>query len=251
MTLWLSRLRLAHGPDLDALRPLLDPASRHAGGMDTRERGCRSDAHHRLIWTLFADTPDRTRDFLWRDEGGGRFTLLSHRPPAPSRLFESPETRELAPALEPGDRLAFTLRANATRTVKSTELAPNGKRKRKHIDLVMDRLRPLPGQRDLPPGVESERPKQRLSMAQDAATEWLGRQGVEAGFVPDDVTVGDYSTAALPGHVGRRKGQPQYGILDMSGSLTVTDPAVFVEKLGQGFGRARGFGCGLMLIRRA
>lgn len=31
----------------------------------------------------------------------------------------------------------------------------------------------------------------------------------------------------------------------------VTDSIAFVTKLGQGFGRARAFGCGLMLIRRA
>jgi CRISPR system Cascade subunit CasE len=33
--------------------------------------------------------------------------------------------------------------------------------------------------------------------------------------------------------------------------LTVRNPASFLATLGQGFGRARAFGCGLMLIRRA
>lgn len=234
MTLWLSRVQLARAPDLDALRPLLDPSALHPGGMDRHEQGRRSDAHHRLIWTLFADAPDRARDFLWRDEGAGRFTLLSHRPPTPSRLFEPPETRELAPMLQPGDRLAFTLRANATRDRSRQE-------RDRRVDIVMHALHQVPPE---------ERASRRMEVARQAAAEWMTQQGQRAGFAPDEVTVGDYSTAALPGHVGRRRGQPQYGILDLSGRLTVSDPPAFLAKLGQGFGRARGFGCGLMLIRR-
>lgn len=114
MTLWLSRVRLSRSRDLAPLRSLLDPSTLHRGAKDQRENGRRTDAHHRLVWTLFADHDDRTRDFLWRDEGEGRFTLLSHRPPEPSLLFEAPEVKEFAPALESGDSLAFTLRANAT-----------------------------------------------------------------------------------------------------------------------------------------
>lgn len=249
MTLWLSRVRLARGRDLAPIQALLDPSALHSGAKDRHEQGHRTDAHHRLSWTLFADRDDRERDFLWRDEGEGRFTLLSHRPPEASRLFETPEVKTFAPLLEPGDRLAFTLRANATRTVKSADLAPNGKPRRRHIDLVMDRLHPIPGLDALSADEPALRPHLRLKLAQ--AADWLSRQGSAAGFTLREVTVADYSTAALPGHVGKRRGHPQYGILDLSGLLTVTDPAVFTEKLGQGFGRARGFGCGLMLVRRA
>lgn len=251
MTLWLSRVQLSRRPDLAALRPLLDPSSLHPGAMDPHERGRRSDAHHRLIWSLFADDPDRRRDFLWREEGAGGFTLLSHRPPLASPLFDPPESRALAPVLQPGDRLAFALRANATRTVQAADLAPNGKPRRRHVDLVMDRLHSLPGLADLPDGQPAPRAARRMQMAQEAATEWLARQGQIAGFDLLGLEVGDYSTIAVPGHVGRRKGQPQYGILDLSGSLRISDPAAFLHKLGQGFGRARAFGCGLMLIRRA
>jgi CRISPR system Cascade subunit CasE len=41
-----------------------------------------------------------------------------------------------------------------------------------------------------------------------------------------------------------------FGVLDISGVLEVRDPARFLARLIQGFGRARAFGCGLMLIRR-
>jgi CRISPR system Cascade subunit CasE len=39
--------------------------------------------------------------------------------------------------------------------------------------------------------------------------------------------------------------------LDFEGVLAVTDPPIFLAALASGFGRARAFGCGLMLIRRA
>lgn len=235
MTLWLSRVRIARGADLDALRPLLDPGALHPGAMDGIQLGLRTDAHHRLIWTLFADVPDRRRDFLWRDEGQGRFTLLSQRPPSPSRVFDPPEVKPFAPALLAGDRLAFALRVNATRDRA-------GATRDRRVDVVMDALRAVPS---------GERAAQRMAAAQGAAADWLTAQGARSGFALQRVEAGDYSVAALPGHRGPRKGQPQFGILDLSGLIEVTDPAAFLARLAAGFGRAKAFGCGLMLIRRA
>ena len=54
----------------------------------------------------------------------------------------------------------------------------------------------------------------------------------------------------LPSHHSKRKGQPQFGILDFLGTIEVTEPDQFLEALHRGFGRAKAFGCGLMLIRR-
>ena len=39
--------------------------------------------------------------------------------------------------------------------------------------------------------------------------------------------------------------------IDYEGLLEVRDPAVFTTALAQGIGKAKAFGCGLMLIRRA
>jgi CRISPR system Cascade subunit CasE len=234
MTLWLSRVRIARGADLDALRPLLDPGALHQGARDPHERGKRTDAHHRLIWTLFADSHDRRRDFLWRDEGAGRFTLLSHRQPTASRVFDEPEIKPFAPVLAAGDRLAFAMRVNATR-----DLA--GKEKGRRVDVVMHALY------GLAPAVRADA---RMKLAQVAATAWMAGQEGQGGFVANEVSVSGYSVAALPGYMGRRMRQPQYGVLDLTGVLTVVDPAAFTARLGRGFGRARSFGCGLMMIRR-
>ena len=42
-----------------------------------------------------------------------------------------------------------------------------------------------------------------------------------------------------------------YSTLDLDGVLTVSDPASLAPAIGQGFGAAKAYGCGLMLIRRA
>lgn len=251
MTLHLSRLRLSRDPSVEALSALLAP----------RDPSKAADANHRLIWSAFAGDPAQTRDFLWRAEGKGLFYVLSARPPVASPFFEPPEVKPFAPDLRPGDRLTFVLRANATRTQKTGQLTVSGKERKVHIDLVMDRLRPIPGQTVLEKGAVSERPALRIRLAQAAAADWLAGQGARHGFtLPErptrdgmepDLTVSDYSVFALPHHVGKRAGQPQFGILDLTGTLEMTDPAAFLDALAHGFGRAKAFGCGLMLIRRA
>ena len=223
MTLYLSRLTLARDPGNAALSGLLDPPG----------EGQAMNAHHRLLWTLFGDGPDRRRDFLWRLDRRGRFFALSQRPPQPHPLFQPPEVKEFAPLLAAGDRLGFVLRANATRDRA-------GARSSRRVDLVMDLLRDVP---------RTERAARRPEAAQQAAEGWFVRQGQAHGFTPDSLTVESYRSLSVPRAGGARA--IKLGLLDLSGTLRVSDPATFAARLGQGFGRARAFGCGLMLIRRA
>ncbi|MDO6587479.1 type I-E CRISPR-associated protein Cas6/Cse3/CasE [Salipiger sp. 1_MG-2023] len=222
MTLYLSRIRLSRSPSAQALAPLLTPKS----------TGLRRSAAHNLLWSAFSDGPDRQRDFLWREDESGAFIVLSVRPPIVSDLFEPHQVKPFAPTLRPGDRLAFRLRANATRM----------KRGGQRVDVVMDALHGLP---------REERAAHRMELASSAGRDWMSRQGERSGFRLLEATAEDYSAEALSAHRGPRKGQPQFGILDLAGQLEVSEPAAFVAALGAGFGRAKAFGCGLMLIRRA
>lgn len=222
MTLYLSRLRLSQSPSAQALSGLLNPG----------DPARRMDAHHKLLWAVFSDGPERQRDFLWREDSAGVFLTLSARPPLASDLFTPHEVKDFAPVLAAGDQLAFSLRANATRARKGVG----------RVDVVMDALYGIPS---------GARAEDRMILAQPAGSDWLAGQGAKAGFRLIHAEVGDYSTFTLPGFRGPRKGQPQFGILEMTGVLHVTDPAAFTAQLVQGFGRAKAFGCGLMLIRRA
>lgn len=191
------------------------------------------DAHHRLVWSAFAGDPAATRDFLWRDMGGGVFLVLSPRPPQASALFEEPQVQPFAPDLAAGDRLAFVLRANATRTVTEAD------GKKRHRDVVMAALHGLP---------KGARATARLDLAQEAGRGWLEGQGARAGFGLRAAGVTAYDVVEPPGQGTRR---PRFGVLELEGVIDVTDPAAFLARLAQGFGRAKAFGCGLMLIRRA
>ena len=218
----LSRLTLRRTPDMAAIGALLDPA----------HDGRRMDAHHRLIWSAFSGDPDARRDFLWREMGRGGFLVLSPRPPAETALFEPPEVSAFTPDLRAGDRLAILLRANATRTVTEAD------GRKSHRDVVMDALHKVP---------RSERAAVRMEIAQHAGSVWLSGQGERAGFSVRRVGVTAYRVGEPPGQGKRR---PRFGVMDMEGEVEVSDPDALVAGLAKGFGRARAFVCGLMLVRR-
>ena len=232
MTLYLSRLTLHRSAPAAALMPLLNPS----------EPGQAADAHHRLIWTVFSDGRDRQRDFLWRHDGQGRFFTLSGRPPRASELFLPPETKVFDPELRAGDRLQYTLRANATkdRAAVSRMEKDDRRGKSRRVDVVMDLMRAAPE--------GARRAEIRSALAQAAAEAWMVRQGAAKGFAPRSTVVEGYSTIEL----GRKRRQgASFGILDLRGEIEVTDPGAFPPALAAGFGRAKAWGCGLMLIRRA
>ena len=231
MTLYLSRLTLNREAPAAALLPLLNP----------QEPGPAADAHHRLIWSVFADSADRKRDFLWRHDGQGRFYTLSSQPPQSSGLFQPPETKVFSPVLRAGDRLQFTLRANATKDRAAISRMEKAARRgmSRRVDVVMDLLRTAPK--------GEKRAVIRDRTAQAAAEAWMTRQGTAKGFEPQMALVEGYSTIELGR--GRRQGAT-FGILDLAGIIAVTDPDVFLAALASGFGRAKAWGCGLMLIRR-
>src|SRR5690348_9920913 len=87
------RARLRRDRAAAAIAPLLVPT----------EPGAKAGASHRLIWSLFADTPDRRRDFLWRETGPGTFLILAPRAPEDRLgLFEIDPPKPFAPALIAG-----------------------------------------------------------------------------------------------------------------------------------------------------
>jgi CRISPR system Cascade subunit CasE len=223
--MYLSRARLRSDSAVSAIAPLLLPSDSNYGLL----------AAHRMVWSLMSDGPSRTRDFLWREEQPGRFLILAPRPANGGGLFDV-ESKPWEPALRPGDRLGFLLRANST-IARSPGPGIRGKR----LDVVGDAVR------SVPPG---KRAAERPAIIVNAGREWLARQGDRAGFVPDADTfrVDGYDWVRIP----REDRQPavEFGRLDFEGVLEVRDPAAFLAAVIAGFGRARAFGCGLLLLRR-
>lgn len=248
--MYLTRARLRRDVPAAALRAVLVPD----GGESER-----AATTHRLVWTLFADAPERTRDFLWREAEPGAFYCLSARPPEDRHgLFDVDPPKPFAPALAAGDRLGFALRANAT-VARGGHAAADGQPavRGRPCDVVMDALYRTP---------DVSRPEARRRLLVPVAHAWLVRQGDKHGFRlpplppprtaadPDDVDDGVFRVAGyrvLRIDRGQRRQPLRVGVLDLEGVLEVRDPHAFVAALGHGFGRAKAFGCGLMLIRRA
>ena len=199
---------------------------------------------HRILWLLFQDITDAKRDFLWRDEGNGKYMILSVRPPTdPKGLFEL-DTKPFAPELEAGDQLSFSLRANpvvASKPARTLDRLKEDPRARgQKVDVVMNALK------DVPKGA---RGPVRDEIATTAGTHWLSSQGEKSGFkLVAPPLIDGY--AQVP--VERRRGRPAgFSVLNFTGRMEITDPLAFLAKLPLGFGSAKAFGNGLMLIRRA
>lgn len=199
------------------------------------EEGARIGAAHRLVWALFGDSPERRRDFLWRAKDRHGFLILSPRPPQdPHGLFHL-ETKLFAPVLRADQRLRFSLRANPVVAIPPER----GERGKRH-DVVMHALRAVP------PG---QRAGARRAAIETAGRAWLDRQGERAGFrVEGGVAIDGYEQLRIP-----RENAPamRLSVLEFDGVLTVTDPDALLAAIARGFGRARAFGCGLMLIAAA
>lgn len=239
--MYLSRVTIRRDKGLAALGAVIVPEDENA----------RLDVAHKLIWTLFGDAPDTRRDFLWREEEPGRFLVLSMRRPENPGLFEI-DTRPFAPSMQAGDRLAFRVRVNATVATR------NKKGKQQRHDVVMHAIH------HHEKGARAEPRKQDLGWTETedhmiapprSLRTWIERQGAQSGFAIEHVQVVSYGKRRVPRTKQKSTGHGSrddvvFGIADLDGILRVTAPDAFLSAVSKGLGRAKAFGCGLMLIKR-
>jgi CRISPR system Cascade subunit CasE len=198
-------------------------------------------AEHQLLWRLFPDQPETTRDFLYRREsrqGVVFYYLLSQRKPKAGSSGLKLQSKNFDPQLLAGDQLRFELRANAVRTSHDG----SGSKRRRRRDIVEAAIDAHRRNAEEPPHSEEIR--------QLAGTEWLRSQGERGGFTPLSVRVSNHQFVRIrkPGS----KAPIRFTYMDYSGMLEVTDPDVFVQQtVKKGLGRSRSFGCGLLLLSRS
>lgn len=194
---------------------------------------------HQFLWELFTTADGSRRPFLYREEnpkfGGLSFLALSEvLPENNSRKKDlwNIQTKEYSPKIRQGQQLSFTLRANPVVTRKRED----GRRQRH--DVVMDaRLERKSGQK---------LPVQEV--LQPAGEQWLSSRAAKYGFslYPEALQIHSYRQHRLP-----KKGKKPVRIstLDYDGILEVINPELFMQTLVRGLGPAKGFGCGLLLVR--
>lgn len=247
--LYLSRLDLRRSSrNVAPLIGLLNPA----------DSAAQMNIGHRLLWTAMPlhlqgraaegrageSWAGEGAPFLWRrDTHDARYYVLGPELGQEESPFFEISSRPFEPQLAPGDRLAFELSVNAT-VDRKIGTDGSGRPLRKRSDVVMDLIH----RREAEAGVSLQRGTLREAAAHDAAVDWLKGQGERSGFALKGLRVEAYRVEQVP----RSQGKPaRFGVLDLAGLIEVEDPAAFLARLGRGFGRAKAFGCGLMMIRRA
>lgn len=194
--------------------------------------------HHQLLMAAYGDTGAR---LLFRQEGDTpdgllRFLVLAPAEPQDAGIehFQA-EHKAFAPQLQQGDRLAFSIRVNPVAARREA-----GARRGKRRDVVYEALL---AERKKGNHEEDYRPH----LAQREGCSWLQPRLEHAGLTieADSLRCDGYQRRQT-----NRKGIV-FSTLDCAGIGTVTNPESMINAIAAGIGPAKGFGCGLLLIRRA
>lgn len=188
---------------------------------------------HRQLWRFFPREPKEVRQSGEDIRQGFLFRVEEHRTGRPARILvqsrRAPEvapdlvligTREFHPQPSARQRLAFLLTANPIKTIVDAE-------------------------REQKPGKKSEKCRVPLIREEDQR-EWLSRKLTGAAKV-EATTVQPHP----PLYFRKRNRGGKLATVTYEGILCVTDTECFLSLLENGIGPAKGFGCGLMLVRRA
>lgn len=194
-----------------------------------------SYAHHQFLWTLFPNiTSKKDRQFLFKhlpNNSAPTFIIVSKVPPTDHPAWEV-RTKPYSPIINSGDKFEFTLTANPVVTKKNP-----GKKQSQRCDIVMDWR------------YNNDRKSKPLSdVVKDEGIKWLSKKGVKKGFSVIQGNAGGYTQKRF--FKANSKQSIRISTIDFSGILEVTSSEKFIDTLFNGIGPAKGFGAGLMLIKR-
>lgn len=171
---------------------------------------------HKLVYSLFPQQVDATRDFLYADKGGDwqtrQILMLSERAPLKSEYGEI-ESREIPATFLEYDHYGFEVTVNAVRR--------NGPTKK---------TMPILGNENL--------------------LGWFREKAPEFGFEvdTDNLQVTKVGVVRFEKNKAGKTFRQTHNTATFIGRLTVTDRQLFITSFKEGIGRAKGFGFGLLQI---
>jgi CRISPR system Cascade subunit CasE len=194
-------------------------------------------ADHQLLWQLFPNDGNKKRDFIFRKESKEKipsYLLVSKDQPVANDIL-SVHSKPYYPQLKNEQELHFSLIANPV----VSRITEGRKRSVKH-DIWMDakfRAR------------EKGLSEQELrEYCEKEAKSWLIIQGEKNGFAitPDAIDIESHSQNVFY----KKKNKINISSIHYAGILVVKDFNALVRMLYKGLGRSKGFGYGLMLVRK-
>ncbi len=197
---------------------------------------------HQHIWKLFGTGNGSQRSFIYHIDECSRWPriyVVSGKPPNDTEYIWKLETKEYNPQLTDGMHLSFKLRVNPVRTRRDE----HGKHKRH--DIVMDEKKRLENS-----GIPKNEWPTKNEIAHEQAVDWLIKRANINGFSVDKnrIMADSYTQRTL--YKGKGKKNISISTIDLTGALTVTNPDKFLTALYQGIGPAKGFGCGMLMVRK-
>ena len=202
-------------------------------GADHRMRTISDEAYdiHEQMWDLFPGMPDEKRTFLYSVMDDGRtIYMVSEKEPIMNNYWEV-ESKPYDPQINTGDVFKFRTRVNPviTKTI-------DGKHQRH--DVVMNYKRSVKGS-----GMDMN------NIIHASVLEWINRKGSLNGFEVDEKSVLIHSY--MRNETKKRNKKIVFSTVIVEGTLQVSDANLFKNVLFKGIGAAKGFGCGLMMIKRS
>ncbi len=207
----------------------------------------RAGAAHHLVWSLFEDLGGK-RPFLYRLHGATAaqpITLVSDTAPADGHGLWDIQSKPYAllDAIRPGDRIAWSLRVNAT--VRHTGSSA------RHCIVTDDRRR----NGRLPSRTYAGREESAHEVAERVVPAWLAerlRERAGLDISPTDVRISAHRRHEFEHAPGSpQKGRVTLSVTDAGGLATVRDPDALRAAVLAGIGAGCAYGCGMLLVRRA
>jgi CRISPR system Cascade subunit CasE len=191
--------------------------------------------YHQLIWRLFSNSnPDKKRDFIYRaqfNKGWPTFYAISAIEPVDLENIWAIETKKYQPILQESDTLYFRVQVNPRICRKDKD------GKASYFDCIQDAFHK-----------NTMKEESKAQMIQDAGEHWLMKRSEQHGFKIQSVIADNFQKHRFKKY--KQNHSILFSTIDLTGVLQVTNVEKFLQVLMHGIGSAKGFGCGMFMVKR-
>ena len=188
---------------------------------------------HQEVWSLFPGINKKDPDFIYRAGQQCLYTVSRVQPIATTGKWLVTNTAPYDPQVSAGLRLDFMTRIN-----------PVNDRDGARYSIIMDYIHNL--RRSGKPQSEWPLPEE---IRNAACSKWFKKQEKTKGFSVSSFLIEQQQDKEYPND--RTGDLMKFTILDIRGTLTVTDPDAFKQALFLGIGKGRRFGYGMLMVKAA
>jgi len=203
-----------------------------ANGHRKQQPNKNTYSDHQFMWGLFGHDGNK-RDFLYTVHEN-KIYVVSNRIQNYKDSAIQVRTKPYEPSFKEGDSLRFDVRFNGETRI--------GNDRKSLVNAYKERL-------------GEDRDLNWNELMHEAVGGWFNKNSKKYGFKVRDYHIRGYHHYSFvkmkkSSNLQNKSDKVRFDSLDIRGVLEVTGPAVFVNTLYQGIGKARGYGCGLVLVAR-